>query len=334
MITIEEVAKKAKVSPSTVSRVLNNGLVKKETKARVWKVIKELNYVPSVKARGLRSGLSYTVLCVLPHLNTAFSSLVLDGIESALKPNKYNVILLQRTQDPDETEDIDYANLLRERKVDGIILVAPREIESDDLKMLANDGFPAVIIEGYDPNMRLPCINPDNYKGGYLAVEHLIKQGHRRIAFIQGPSHWYSCRERLRGYLDALMNNHIPIDPELILEGDMYYYRSYKLTQALIKKKDRPTAIFGVNDYVAVGAMKAIKEAGLKIPDDIAVVGYDDIEMASFVDPSLTTIRQPIFRMGEEAAVRLLRIINEKIVDDSVTILPVELVVRESTVKA
>lgn len=334
MVTIEEVARRAKVSPSTVSRVLNDGLVKKETKARVWKIIKELNYVPSAKARGLRSGLSYTIGCILPKLNTAFSSVVLDGIESALNINQYNVIIVQWDQLCTHEEELNFTNLLHQRKVDGMILVAPRELEGDSFAALASDNLPSIIIEGYDPNMRLPCVNPDNYSGGYMATEHLIKIGHRRIAYIQGPSSWFSCRERLRGYSDALRNNDIPIDPDLILEGDMYYYRSRELTRELLKSPNRPTAIFGVNDYVAVGAMKAIKEAGLRIPDDIAVVGYDDIEMASFVDPSLTTIRQPMFRLGEEAALRLLKTISEKTLNASLTVLPVELVVRESTVKS
>lgn len=328
MATIIDVAHQAQVSPSTVSRFLNGGYVKKETKARILKAIKDLDYVPSSKALSLRYGYTYTIGCVTPRINTDFCAEVINGIETALRMNGFNLMLLQARGSVHE--EMNNTILLRKQKVDGIILVSPREISEEELSLIKNDDLPIILVEG-DPNTGLACVVPNNYRGGYMATEHLIEQGHRRIAHISGPEHWYTCRERLRGYRDALAAYDIPFNPEWVLSGDMYMKNGYEITRQLLSLPTPPTGFFAINDYTAVGVLKALEEAGLMVPKDAAVIGFDDIQISSFTKPTLTTIRQPMFDLGEAAAIRLINMIKSKRIEQALTILPVELIVRGST---
>jgi LacI family transcriptional regulator len=327
---IIDVAKKAKVSPSTVSRVLNNGLVKKETRAKVMRVIQELGYSPCFKARSLRSGMTYTVGCITPAISTAFGYQIIDAIESTLAGKGFNLLLIQ-AKHPDKHQEMSYANLLRERRVDGLIIVSPREFDQRELEQLADRNMPLIFIEGSVSRYPLPSINPDNYRGGFLATEHLIKAGHRRIAHITGQNHWTPCQDRLRGYKDALEAYGIPFNSKWIGHGDMYINSGMEIAKEMMNSVHKPTAFFGVNDYTAIGIIKALKDAKLKIPQDVAVVGFDDIDLAEFLHPSLSTVRQPLYRIGQEAVRRVLQMIATQESDDSTTILPVELIVRESS---
>lgn len=331
MATIIDVAKKAQVSPSTVSRLLNDGYVKKETKTRILRAIKELNYTPSSKALNLRYGYTHTIGCITPKINTDFCAEVLDGIETALTAHGFNLILLQ-AQTAASHEEMNNTTLLREQKVDGIILVSPREISDEELSAIKNDDLPFILVEG-DPQTGLACVVPNNHHGGYLATEHLIKQGHRRIALITGPEHWYSCRERLRGYRDALTNYGFDFDPDLVVCGDMFMDRGFELTRQLLALPSPPTGFFGINDYTAIGVLKALDQAGISVPEEAGVVGFDGILINPYLKPSLTSVRQPMFELGETAATRLVSMIKNKKVEQALTILPVELIARESSTK-
>lgn len=330
MVKMSDVARYAQVSSSTVSRVLNGGIAHEATRARVWKAIEELRYTPSVKARGLRLGQSYTIGCIMPRINTDFACNVLDGIETTLAQVDYNLIVVQAST-PHQHQEMSYATLLRERRADGVIIVFPREFQHDELLELKRNGSPFMIIEGYDPELRLPSIASDNYSGGFLVTEHLIHAGHRRIAHISGPKHWLSCRERLRGYRDALAKYDLPFDEDYVISGDMYMVHSMEIARALMGRKKPPTALFCVNDYAAIGAIQALKRLELRIPEDVAVAGFDDIALSSFFDPSLTTVRQSMTELGRVAAERLLAMIQNNTMEENETILPVELVIREST---
>lgn len=329
LATIKDVALKAGVTPSTVSRLLNNGYVKKETKERIWTAIKELNYTPSSKALSLRYGLTRTIGCITPHIDTPYSGGIVDGIESTLIEHGFNLLLLQaRAPLPDE--EMFYTKLLREQKVDGIILVSPRDISINDLQAIQSDALPCILIEG-DPDTHLACIVPNNYRGGYLATKHLIEHGHYRIAHITGPEHWRPCQERLRGYRDALDEAGIHFDPKLVIAGNLTIEQSYTLTTELLKSSPLPTALFAINDYTAIGAMKAIHDASMKIPDDISVIGFDNILVSGYLRPALTTIANPVYQMGELAAQRLIQMIETKTIDNTFMELPVKLIEREST---
>ena len=329
MATIIDVAKKAKVSPSTVSRFINTGKVQKESKTRIEKAIKELNFTPSSSALSLRSGYSRTIGCITPKFNTDFCVEVLDGIESVLAKENFNMILLQ-ARSGILHEEMNYTSLLKKQKVDGIILVAPRGISDEELSTIKHDGLPFVLVEG-DPATGLACVCPNNYQGGYLATEHLIQQGHRRIAHISGPKHWYSCQERLRGYQDALAKYHIPFDPEIVFWGNAHMASGFTLTHQLLSLPSPPTGFFAFNDHTALGVINALGEAGRTIPDNAAVVGFDNIQIAPYIRPSLTTVSQPMNEMGETAAMRLIQTIKNKKVDNTLTVFPVELIVRKSS---
>jgi DNA-binding LacI/PurR family transcriptional regulator len=225
---------------------------------------------------------------------------------------------------------MNYTTLLRRQKVDGIILVSPRGISDEELDLIKQDGLPFILVEG-DPTTGLVCVGPNNYQGGFLATEHLIEQGHRRIAHISGPKHWYTCKERLRGYQDALAKYNIPFDPALILFGNMDMESGFALTRPLFELSSPPTGIFAINDHTAVGVIKALESVGNQV--ETAVVGFDNIQFAAYLRPSLTTIAQPMNEMGQAAAMRLINMIRNKKIDNTLTVFPVELVIRESSVK-
>lgn len=330
MATIKDVAQEANVSPSTVSRLLNNGYVKKETKARILKAIEDLNYTPNSKAINLRYGYTRSIGCITPYIASVPNGNIVHGIETTLTKNGFNLILMQ-VLTIDENTEANCTRLMREKKVDGIILNYPRNIAKADLDEIKNDGLPFIHIDG-DPNLGLACIVPNNYRGGYLATEHLIKLGHHRIAHIAGPKNWYSCSERFRGYRDALEHYGIAFDSNLVIPSSLLAINEASwLTSQLLSLPTHPTAVFAVNDNIAIGFMRALSQAGIRVPKDMAVIGFDDIIYSEYLQPSLSTIRLPFFQIGEFAALRLLDMITNKRIDTSATVLPVELIVREST---
>ncbi|HEX2953035.1 MAG TPA: LacI family DNA-binding transcriptional regulator [Bacillota bacterium] len=332
MVTIKDVAKKANVSLSTVSRMLNNGYVKKETKERILKVIDELNFIPNSKAINLRSGYTHSIGCITPHIGANPGGEIVNAIEVTLRKNGYNLILIQALT-PLENIEVSCTMLLREQKVDGIILISPREILQSDLEEIRSDGLPFILIDG-DPNSGLACVAPNNYRGGYLATEHLIKLGHQRIAHISGPQKWYNCSERFRGYKEALQHYGIPFDPDLVVSSDLYIKEAPFIINQLLALPDPPSAIFALNDNMAAGSLNALSRNGLHVPEDMAVIGFDDIYYAEYFQPPLSTIHQPFDQIGETAALRLIDMVTKRKIDNSLSVFPVELIVRESTVKA
>jgi LacI family transcriptional regulator, repressor for deo operon, udp, cdd, tsx, nupC, and nupG len=327
MVRIKDVAKLANVSTATVSRVLRNAdNVTEETRKRVLEAIEKLNYQPNVLGRYLRRMETETVLVVVPDITNPFFSKVLRGIESVAIKNGYQV-LLGDTQNNVRLEE-EYLNLLRQKQVDGTIFLTAR-ISRDLIEEMSRQ-FPVVLACEYFEGAKIPTVSIDNISSARKATEHLIKLGHRRIAHLSGPMNIILSRDRLRGYQQAMMQYELDIDPVLIQEGDFSYELGYNLTLKLLALKNPPTAIFAANDEMAIGAIKAIRDCSLRVPEDIAVVGFDDIKIASIFEPNLTTISQPMFEIGEKAMNLLLQLIEGNELDKRQFVLEDTLIIRDS----
>jgi LacI family transcriptional regulator len=327
------VAKLAGVSRTTVSFVLNDvpGVkISPETRQRVLEAARELNYYPTAAARSLASGKTHRIGLILgegqKRLSAdAFLPTFLQGVTALVHQRGY-LLVLQMAEDVPSHEA--YARLLREQQVDGLILSGPR---SDDplLIELAEERFP-LILHGQLADSTLPCVDVDNKAGAYQAVTHLIGLGHRRIGFVSNaPLSYSGAQDRFAGYKQALAEYDIPLDRELVRTAAFLPETGRAAMEELLALPQRPTAVFVASDVVATGAMAAIQSAGLRIPEDMAVVGFDDIFLAAHVQPPLTTIRVPAYGLGWTAAQVLISLI-EGDEDVASVMLETELVVRES----
>ncbi|TLS32342.1 LacI family DNA-binding transcriptional regulator [Geobacillus thermoleovorans] len=327
MASIKDVAKRANVSTATVSRVLRNaGNVTEETRQRVLEAIEALNYQPNVLGRYLRRMETETVLVVVPDITNPFFSKVLRGIEAVALKHGYQV-LLGDTQNDVRLEE-QYLNLLPQRQVDGMIFLTAR-IRKELVEEMAEQ-FPIVLACEYLEGADIPTVSIDNISSARKATEHLIRLGHCRIAHLSGPMNIILSRDRLRGYQQALAQHELEADAALVQEGDFTYESGYNLTLKLLALEKPPTAIFAANDEMAIGAIKAVRHRGGRVPDDVAVVGFDDIQMASIFEPSLTTIAQPMFEIGQKAMELLLALIEGTSARRRQLVLPDRLVIRDS----
>ncbi len=332
-VTSKDVAERAGVSRTTVSFVLNNvpGVkITEETRRRVWEAARELDYYPTSAARSLATGRAGRIGIILaegqdPLAADAFWPGLLQGVTAAARGNGYRIIV--QTAEDVPSHDV-FLSLVREQEVDGLILSGPR---SDDpiLPELAREGFP-LVIHGHLPELPFPCVDVDNRSGARRAVQHLISLGHRRIGFISNaPLAHMSARERLAGYRQALEENGIPFDPALVAEANFLPETGERAMNRLLAIAPRPTAVFAAGDVVALGAVRAIHAAQLAIPDDIALVGFDDLFFAAYVNPPMTTIHVPAYGLGWTAAIALIALIDGDAEVPSV-MLDTELIVRES----
>lgn len=328
--TLEEVARLAGVSRSTVSRVINNHPnVRPEVRKRVWEVIQQVGYQPHAAARSLVTNRTQMLGLVIPRgLVTLFSDpffpILIRGVADVCTARRY-YLMLSFFSDPHQQEEL-YRRALRSRLLDGVIL-SGAPLDDPLVPWLLQDNTPFVVAGRY-PDERVTYVDVDNVGGARMAVEHLLRLGHRRIATITGPLTMMAGQDRLEGYRQALLSRGIPVHDALIAEGDFTEEGARVAMQRLLPQ--RPTAVFAASDTMAVGAMKAIREAGLRIPDDIAIVGFDDLPIASAVDPPLTTVRQPIERMGAMAAEMLIGLVEGTITGPQHVILPTQLIVRAS----
>ncbi len=331
--TLEQVAKLAGVSRSTVSRVINNHPnVRPEVRERVWQGIRELGYQPHAAARSLVTRRTQIIGMIIPETVTKlftdpFFPLLLRGATEACNTHHYQLMLSLFTAGTNREEL--YRRILRGRYLDGVI-VASVSLKDPIILSLLNDNIPFVSVGRY-PDERVNYVDVDNVGGARMAVEHLIRLGHRRIATITGPLDMPVSQDRLAGYRQALEANGIPIDESLIMEGDFTEGGGMLAMQKLLSAS--PTAVFVASDMMAVGALKALRQAGLRVPDDIALVSFDDIPLASAIEPPLTTVRQPIERLGSiavEVLLSLLEKAHEKQATAQRIILPTELVIRAS----
>jgi LacI family transcriptional regulator len=330
MVTIREVAESAGVSYATVSHVVNNTrLVSQETRERVLAAMDALNYRPNALARSLRQGKTNTLGLVLPDSANPFFAEISRSIEDEAFKKGYSVFLCNTELDTER--ELFYVDVLSKKQVDGIIFVAAGD-QADSLDFLVRRNMPVVMIDRDVPNVEVDAVLTDNKLGGYLATHHLLELGHQRIACIAGPSSITPSAERIIGYRKALEEAGISYNENLIIRGDYHAQSGMEITHSILKMDPRPTAIFCLNDLMALGALRAAAEAGCSVPQDLAVVGYDDLELAHFTNPPLTTIAQPKKEVGAQAISLLVDRISRKSRPPSRLVLPPELIVRRSTV--
>jgi LacI family transcriptional regulator len=327
--TLKDIAIRAGVSVNTVSRALRNKPdINDETKKRIIEIAERLGYTPNVLAKSLRSKKSKTIGVVIADISSPFYSNVVKGIEDGAQEKGYSIILSNTDEQYKKEEKA--VQVLLEKRIDGL-LITPVQEENRDILDLKEKGIPLVLVGRHFDNIQTNYIVTEDIIGGFLATEHLIKKGHRRILHINGPMHISSASERLAGYKRALLEYGLEYDQRLVRGNTVEMEEANKLTKKIISEGFNFTAIFAYADVLALGAMHALSEAKLRIPDDIAVVGYDDIEFARISHPPLTTVRIPRYRLGKKA----INLLVEKIIKKGsrklhqVVIKP-ELVIRES----
>lgn len=326
MPTIQEVARKAGVSPTTVSHVINNSrVVSAETRLRVEAAMEELHYRPNALARSLRRGQTHTLGLILPDISNPFFAEIGHSIETAAFEQGYSVILCNTEGDLDK-EDL-YVDVLSKKQVDGMIFVAAGD-QTDSLRALLRHEVPVVVVDRDLPEVEVDAVLADSRQGGYLATQHLIALGHRRIGCIAGPFHLTPSAQRVTGYREALLDAHLLADDDLIKRGDFHPESGYRAARSLLERRDAPAAIFACNDLMALGALRAAAESGRQVPADLAIVGFDDIELASYTSPPLTTIAQPKADLGRLAVQWLIEHIADKSRPARRELLPTRLIVR------
>jgi LacI family transcriptional regulator len=327
--TIREVAEIAGVSNATVSHVINNTrVVSPETRQRVLNAMAELNYRPNALARSLRQGKTNTLGLVLPDSANPFFAEISRSIEDEAFNKGYSVFLCNT--ELDTRRERFYVDVLSKKQVDGIIFVAAGD-QADSLGFLARENMPVVMIDRNLPNVEVDAVLSDHQLGGFLATRHLLQLGHTRIACIAGPSSITPSAERITGYQNALDQANIPFDEKLVIRGDYHAQSGMDITHFILEMNPRPTAIFALNDLMALGALRAAAEDGCSVPADLAVVGYDDLELSQFSNPPLTTIAQPKKEIGLQAVSLLVERIAQNSRPPRRLVLPPELIVRRST---
>lgn len=327
-ITMEDVARAADVSYATVSRVVNGkGYVSDETRDRVNAAIAETGYVVNRQARGLAGGHSQVVGLVVPDLDTSYIGEIIRGIDEELTAAAYDLTLY--TTHHRKHRESAFVATLTSGLADGLLLVLPSD-PAAYVDSFVRRGFPYVLIDHGGVDARGPAVGATNRQGAYDAVAYLISLGHRRIGCITGNLAMGSGIERLEGYRSALGDHGLPLDPELVREGDFHQTLGYDRARELLALSDPPTAIFAGNDVTAFGVMEAVRDAGLSIGMDVSIVGFDDIPAASGVHPPLTTVRQPLVEMGALATRMLLATIEDPTRPVEHVDLPTALVVRAS----
>jgi len=330
-ITIVDVAKEANVSLTTTSRVINNQVhVRPEKRERVLRAMARLGYTVNLQARSLRGGRSQMVGLVVRDVGTAYAGEIIRGIDLELAESQYDMMLY--TTHRRKTQESAYVTMLSRGMADGLLLILPRHPEAY-LRVLRTRRFPHVLIDHQGIDNRGPAVGATNWQGAFDATQYLIELGHRRIGFITGSMDLGCACDRLAGYQAALKQSGLPQDPALVREGDFFQTRGYTAANELLTLPEPPTAIFASNDVMSFGVMEAVRDHHLRIPDDISIVGFDDISQATQVHPPLTTVRQPLEQMGRAAARLLLEIIQEPDRLSRRIELPTELAIRETTRK-
>lgn len=327
--TIRDVAREARVSVATVSRALNDsGPVRDDTRQRVQDAAENLRFTPHAGARSLITSRTNTLGVLLPDLYGEFFSEIIRGIDRSAQRAGYQLLLSSARNAHDEVHGAFRAMYGR---VDGLVLMAP-DVELAELFAHHRDGTPIVFINSPVTSEEARLITIDNHGGAYQMVTHLARKGRRRIAIIRGAETNHDALERLRGYRDALGDGGLPHDPRLELEGDFTEAAGYRAARAALKLEPRPAAIFAANDAMAIGALSALREDGVAVPEDIAVAGFDDIPLARYMSPPLSSVHVPIAQLGERAMDLLLGAIVEP-EDGSArrVVLPTTLVIRKSS---
>jgi LacI family transcriptional regulator len=310
---IRDLAGILSLSITTVSRVLNGKAkkyrIKAETQQRVLQAAREYNYVPNKLARGLKMSRTDTLGLIIPDISNPFFADIAQSIEKEARLKGYSLIL--GDSGDDQMVETDLIKLMLSHKVDGII-IAPVGIDYKHIILTYNSGMPLVVIDRCFPEIGLPFITSDNYQGGNDAVNYLIAMGHRKIACIQGIPKSRPTVERVRGYKDALRGHGIPIDDSLVVGDNYTIENGYKQTRILFSMEDPPTAIFALSNLIGLGTMKAVDEMGLKIPDNLSLISFDEQPYSAFLATPMTTVDQKKSEIGQLAVNVLLKYIDNK----------------------
>ena len=314
----------------TVSRVINGAEnVRPETREKVLEAIQELAYYPNAAARALNRNRACVLEVLIPHEDYFYSSEyfseLIFGIEKVVHDSDYNLIF--NTYDPGQGAE--YAALYKQRKVDGLVIVAPVRNDRTIVK-LHEEAIPFVLVNGQVDDLEISFVDVDNVAGAFQAVRYLYDLGHRRIGIITGNLLVVNARHRLQGYLDFLSEQGLPEVEQWIFHGNWSEDSGYAGFSHLVNLKDPPSAIFCSNDLMAIGAMRAAADMDVGIPEAVSIVGYDDIRLASYVNPRLTTIHQPIHQVGKTAAELLLRLLSGQQERPRQVLLQPQLIVRKS----
>jgi LacI family transcriptional regulator len=330
MTTITEVARRAGVSAMTVSRVVNrSGYASPATRARVEQAIAELGYVPNAVARHLRSKRSKTIALVVSDITNPFFTTIARGVEDAAAPRGYAVMFANT--DESESEEIEYLRMLAQRQIDGVLLV-PAGSSAAPFRLLHGQEIPVVVIDRRVVARKVDEVRCDSEQGAYELVRHLIGLGHTRIAVITGRRNISTSTDRVVGYERALREAGLPISPELVAYDSFSLEAGYRQARRILETEPRPTAIFATNNFLAFGALRALREADLRIPGDLSLVTFDDLPAGWHDDPFLTVLAQPAYELGRRATELLLgRLEGERPAKRQVVLLPGELIVRRSS---
>ena len=330
MMNLEQIAKLSGVSRSTVSRVINNDPnVSEVTREKVLQVVKRVNYTPNAAARGLAAGRTHVLGLVIPMGVSAlftdpYFPILIQGVSAACNAREYSVMLWLAEPEYERRmiRQIMYSGL-----VDGVI-VSSMLMNDQLVQALAGGELPFMLVGRHPTDTRVSYVDSDNVGGAREAVTHLLRLGRMRVATITGPQNMIAGADRLHGYLLALRDRNLLSDPDWIVEGDFTETGGYRAMQQLLPR--RPDAVFVASDMIAVGAMRTLREAGLRIPEDVALVGFDDLPPAARTEPALTTVRQPTYRLGTTTVDALLDLIDHPDSFPRRIVLPTELVVRAS----
>ena len=308
--TTKDVAEKAKVSQATVSRVLNGyPYVNEKTRQKVLEVIKEMGYQPNHVARSMVLHQTNTLGLIVSDITNPFYGEIAKSIMDWAREANYNVVLCNNDNNRDMQDY--YQNFLLQKRVDGIIF-ASVSMEDEEVEKLVRSNFPCIMCNRRLKSTDGSFVASNNGQGAFKAVSYLISLGHRRIGFISGPANFSTAAERLKGYLEALKAHGIEVDNSLIIQGRFHKQFAYEAAAKLLALENRPTAIFGANDLTALAAMECVLDHGLGIPKDMALVGYDDINISSHRRIGLTTVAQKKEEIGRLAVEKILEMIAKK----------------------
>ncbi|WP_420151195.1 LacI family DNA-binding transcriptional regulator [Spirosoma sp.] len=334
--TIIDIAKQLNLSNATVSRALTgHPHVNADTRRKVLELAEQLNYQRNQVAISLLTNQTHTIGIMVPEFISYFFPKVIIGVQEALAEAGYNVVICHSNESY-ETE-VTNARALLASRVDGLIVSHTKETRNfDHFRQFQRQGIPVVFFNRVCEDMDVPKVVVDDYAGAFEAVEHLIQTGRRRIAHLAGPNTLPNSRNRLNGYRDALMKHGLPVEPDLIISYDLTLEKANIYVNHLLNLPQPPDALFAINDPTAIEALTVIKGRGLRVPDDVAIVGFSNDPLSAFIEPGLTTVAQPVHEIGQQAA-RLLveQLTAEREVDiaPKTVVLPTHLVIRGSTQK-
>lgn len=309
--TIKDIAKRLNIAVSTVSRALRDAPdVNMNTRKRVKALAEELNYQPNRLAVSLRQNQTHTIGVIVPNLDYVLSTMV-RGIDEVALEAGYTVMVCQSNES--YGREIVNTKRLLDSLVDGFIISVSSETKSfEHFKKIQQRNIPMVVFDRVTPDLAAPSVALDNEAGGFIATEHLIKQGYKRIAILAGPKNLGISNKRMEGYLDALRRYKIKRDEDLVIHCDFNQEYAYHAAQGLLSMKRRPDAIFAISDRMVIGAMLAIKEKGLRMPQDIGLVGFNNEPVTSLLTPQISSVDMPAFEIGRAAAKLFIELINHQ----------------------